>query len=122
MLESEGDKRQHSQGTNRMNPKDRLTVILCANATGTVKISPVILGSAKKPRFSTKEQPCLPYFSQSSAWCDKTIFRRWWHEVFLPEVQKLTPDPIALILDGFSGHDEGCADPLQQVKNIQIAS
>jgi hypothetical protein len=42
--------------------------------------------------------------------------RRWWHEVFLPEVQKLTSEPIALVLDGFSGHDEGCDNPLKQAK------
>ena len=91
-----------------------------ANATGTVKISPVVVGSARKPHCFTKERPCLPYFSQSSTWCDKAIFRRWWHEVFLPEVQKLTADPIALIFDGFSGHDESCADPLQQVKIFKL--
>ena len=103
-----------------MKAKDRLTVLLCANATGTVKISPVVVGSAKKPRCFTNERPCLPYFSQCNAWCDKAIFRRWWHEVFLPEVHNLTPKPIALILDIFSGHDEGCADPLQQVKIFKL--
>ena len=82
-----------------MKTKDCLKVILhvCANATGTVKIAAVVVVSAKKPHCFAKERPCLPYLSQSSVWCDRTIFRMWWHEVFLPEVQKLTPDSIALI-------------------------
>eukprot|EP00731_Ephydatia_muelleri_P034635 Em0069g10a len=65
LLESEGDKRQHGRGTKRMKAKDRLTVVLCAIATGTVKISPVVVGSARKPRCFTIERPCLPYFSQA---------------------------------------------------------
>ena len=85
LLESEGEKRQHGQGIKRMKARDRLMVVLCANATGTVKISSVVVGSAKKPCCFTNERPCLPYFSQSNAWCDKAIFRRWWHEVFLPK-------------------------------------
>ena len=38
LLESEGDKRQHGLGTKRMKAKDRLTVVLCANANDTVRL------------------------------------------------------------------------------------
>ena len=41
LLESEGDKRQHGRGTKKTKAKDRLTVILCTNTTGTVKVSAV---------------------------------------------------------------------------------
>ena len=116
LLESEGDKRQHGRGTKKTKAKDRLTVILCTNTTGTVKVSAVVSGSAKKLRCFSNAPPCLPYFSQNSAWCDKTIFRRWRHEVFLSEVHMLTSEPIVLVLDGLSGHDEGCVHPLKQAK------
>ena len=65
LLESEGDKRQHGRGTKRMKAKDRLTVVLWANATGTVKISPVVVGSARKPRCFTNERHVIPIFPKA---------------------------------------------------------
>lgn len=35
---------------------------------------------------------------------------------FLPTVRNSTQGPVALIVDGFSGHDDSCNDPLGQVK------
>ena len=65
-----------------MKAKDRLTVILCVNALGTCKISPVLIGSWKQPRCFKKNPPVIPYYHQNSAWSDAEIFRKWWNEVF----------------------------------------
>ena len=85
---------------------------------GTCKIPPLIVGTAKNPHcFRDKTRPCpLPYMNQSSAWVDKEIYRKWWHEVFLPAIRRHTDQPVALLMDNFSGHDVFCVDPLGQVK------
>lgn len=116
LMEDEGDKRQKGRGCKAMKAKDRLTAILCLNATGTCKIDPVIIGSAKKPRCFKDNPPCVPYFNQKNAWNDRVTYRKWWQSVFLPAICKWTSDPVALLVDGFSGHDDTCFDPVQQVK------
>ena len=116
-LVPEGDKRQIGKGTKQMKAKDRLTTILCVNATGTCKITPVIIGSAKNPRCFSRYPPvhALPYFQQKSAWSDSVLHKRWWNEVFLPGIREWTKQPVALLLDGFSSHVDDCVDPLGQV-------
>lgn len=52
-----------------MKAKDRLTAILCTNATGTCKI----VGSSKKPRCFRRNPVCVPYFSLPNAWSDSTV-------------------------------------------------
>ena len=47
-----------------MKAKDRITVIACVNATGSCKLPPVMIGSAKKPCSFT---PRLPYYNQKNA-------------------------------------------------------
>lgn len=112
-LQNEGDKRQEARGCKAMKAKDRITAILCVNATGTFKIVPMVIGSAKKPGCFKDRPPSIPYFTQ---WSDKVIYEKWWSTVFLPSVRKWTSEPVALLIDGFSGHDDNCSDPVHQVK------
>ena len=112
----DGESKKNARGTKQMKAKDRLTVILCVNATGTCKISPTVIGTAKRPRCFVRNPPELPYFNQTSAWNDKETFQKWWHQIFLKEVREWTTSPVALLMDGFSGHDRECSDPLGQVK------
>ena len=35
--------------------------------------------------------------------------------MFLTQICDWTTQPVALLLDGFSGHDDGCVDSLGQV-------
>ena len=79
-----------------MKAKDRLTVILCVNALGTCKISPVFIGSSKQPRCLKKNPPPIPYNHQRNAWSDAEIFSKWWNEVYLKEVRQFTSEPVAL--------------------------
>lgn len=65
-----------------MKAKDRVNVILCINATGTCKITPVMIGKAKKPRCFRLNPPQVPHYSQKSAWNDSVVFNKWWTEVF----------------------------------------
>ena len=113
---SDVDKRQAGKGSKLMRCKDRLTVVLCVNATGTCKLDPVVIGSSKNPRcFRYNGPPSIPYFHQAKAWNDRALYRRWWGEVFLKKIREWTSDPVALIIDGFKGHDSSCTDPLGQV-------
>ena len=115
LMEDEGDKRQAGRGTKAMKCKDRITIILCVNSTGSCKLNPVVIGSAKKPRCFKYDHPVLPYFNQKNAWNDTVNYRKWWYEIFLPRVREWTSEPVALVIDGFSGHDMNCFDPLKQV-------
>ena len=116
LMANEGDQRQEGRGCKAMKAKDRLTVVLCVNATGTCKVDPVVIGSAKKPRCFKDNPPTVPYFWQKNAWNDQVNYRKWWDTIFLPKIRAWTTQPVALVIDGFSGHDENCIDPQQQVK------
>ena len=60
---SENDKRPAGHGLKAMKAKDRITIILCSNSTGTCKVHvpPTVIGSAKNPRCFKDNPPCLPY-------------------------------------------------------------
>ena len=115
-MHNEGDKRQVGHGTKAMLATEHITIILCANATGTCKLVPVVIGSAKTPRCFKYNKSSVPYLNQKNAWNDKNNYNKWWHDAFLNAVRKWTTDPVALLIDGFSGHDSSCSDPLQQLK------
>ena len=112
----EGDACQTGRGSKAIKAKERLTVILCVNATGSCKMTQVVIGSAKQPRCFKKTPSCLPYYFQPNAWNDTANYNKWWNEVFLPSIRKHTHDPVAFLIDGFSGHDKNCVDPLGQVR------
>lgn len=60
--------------------------MLCANAEGTNKIKPLVIGKAAKPRcFNNFENP-LGYDHPESAWMTANIFRKWFHQSFVKEV------------------------------------
>ena len=67
LMEDEGDKRQVGRGTKAMKCKDRITIILCVNATGSCKLNPVVIGSAKNLRCFKYDHPVLPYFNQKKS-------------------------------------------------------
>lgn len=44
------DKRQPGRGTKALSAKDRVTLLFSVNATGTCKVTLLMIGSSKKPR------------------------------------------------------------------------
>ena len=99
-----------------MTAKDRVTIVCCANVTGTCKIDPLIVGKSAKPRCFRDISPPLPYVSQHSSWLDRTVYAHWWTKIFLPSIRKFTTEPVALLMDNCSGHDLSQVDPLGHVK------
>ena len=59
--------------------KDRLTAVLCVNATGTHKIKPMIIGSAAKPRYlsSWERDGKVLYSSNKTSWMNGKEFVKW---------------------------------------------
>lgn len=48
LMSSENDKQQAGHGLKAMKAKDRITIILYTNSTGTCKVPPTVIGAAKK--------------------------------------------------------------------------
>eukprot|EP00170_Pyropia_yezoensis_P004391 contig_17969_g4404 len=80
--------RRQARGTKALQAKDRVTLVLACNATGSHKIPVAFIGKVKQPRcFKPPRQACpVPYFSQNNAWMDEVIFKSWFETVFLPSV------------------------------------
>eukprot|EP00170_Pyropia_yezoensis_P002565 contig_10773_g2569 len=58
--------RRHARGTKAMRHMDRVTLVLCTNATGTHKLPVSMIGEAERPMcFRGVGNECpLPYFNQ----------------------------------------------------------
>ncbi|XP_004484550.1 jerky protein homolog [Dasypus novemcinctus] len=69
--------------------KDRLTVLMCANAAGSHKIKPLVVGKCGGPRaFKGIQHLPVAYKAQGNAWVDKEIFSDWFHHIFVPSVKE----------------------------------
>ncbi|XP_069672129.1 jerky protein homolog [Periplaneta americana] len=99
---------------------DRVTILLCANAAGTHKVKPTVVGKFRNPRcFGSLTTIPLDYRSQKNALMDANVFQAWFREVFVPSVKThfcekgLPPETKAyLLLDSCRAHppaeDLGC--------------
>ncbi|KAL4126596.1 hypothetical protein QTP88_010808 [Uroleucon formosanum] len=67
--------------------KDRVTVMVCANATGTHKIPLLLIGKSKNPRCFKNVKIPLTYKSQKNAWMNADLFVEWFQHTFVPEVK-----------------------------------
>ncbi|CAH0721898.1 unnamed protein product, partial [Brenthis ino] len=58
--------------------KERLTILLATNMTGSEKLKPLVIGKAKKPRcFSGCKSLPLDYDANKKAWMTADIFKGW---------------------------------------------
>lgn len=94
--------------------KDRITVLCCANASGTHKLRLAVVGKSKNPRaFKNVNLQYLPvdYYNQKAAWMDRVIFRKWFFEKFIPQVKTYLaannlPPKALLLLDNAPAHPD----------------
>jgi hypothetical protein len=84
--------------------KDRVSLIVCANAFGTHKIPCVMIGKPKEPACIKNRHWPVPYFNQVKAWMDVETYWKWFNEVFVPEVKRQTGRPILLLMDNAPRH------------------
>ncbi|XP_053986721.1 jerky protein homolog-like [Hylaeus volcanicus] len=70
--------------------KDRVTVGLCVNATGTHKLPPIFINRYEKPRVLKHCRDQLPviFKSQKNAVMDRNVFADWLKNHFRPAVRK----------------------------------
>ncbi|XP_068243744.1 tigger transposable element-derived protein 1-like [Palaemon carinicauda] len=92
--------------------KDRLTLMLGANASGDCKLKPLLVYRAGNPRaFKNINKSTLPviWISNLKAWVTLAIFQDWFNFHFIPEVklychENNIPFKILLVLDSAPGH------------------
>ncbi|XP_045141367.1 tigger transposable element-derived protein 1-like isoform X2 [Echinops telfairi] len=94
--------------------KDRLTLLLCANASGDLKIKPLLVYHSENPRVFKKHDVVkselnVMWKSNARAWVTRRIFREWVCEVFAPSVKKYLeehdwPLRAVLVLDSAPAH------------------
>ncbi|XP_054446087.1 jerky protein homolog [Pteronotus mesoamericanus] len=94
--------------------RDRLTVLMCANATGSHRIKPLVIGKCSGPRASRSIQHLpVAYRAHGNAWADRAVFSDWFHHIFAPAVREhfrargLPEDSKAiLLLDSSRAHPQ----------------
>ncbi|XP_048474050.1 jerky protein homolog isoform X2 [Rhincodon typus] len=69
--------------------KDRITVLVCANAAGTHQIKLFVVGKSKNPcAFKNLRHLPVRYSAQSNSWMDVQLFTHWFHYIFVPSVKQ----------------------------------
>lgn len=89
--------------------KERLTLLVCPNLTGTIRIPILVIGRSKNPRcFRNKNLPSY-YASQNSIWMTKNIFFDWFNNCFMRSILEIQRNrnenyDVALFLDNAGSH------------------
>ncbi|UYV76721.1 hypothetical protein LAZ67_14001873 [Cordylochernes scorpioides] len=92
--------------------KDRVTLLLCSNASGDRMLKPLLVNrSLKPPALKGKDLNTLPvhWMANKKAWVTTAIFTEWFNKCFVPEVENYMKEmglkfKILLILDNAPGH------------------
>lgn len=94
--------------------KDRITVLLAANMTGTERLPLLIIGKAEKPRcFKSIKKLPVDYRSNRKAWMTSEIFQAWLRELdrrFSAKSRK-----ALMVIDNCSAHNN-----VSGLTNIQL--
>ncbi|CAF4098004.1 unnamed protein product [Rotaria magnacalcarata] len=96
--------------------KERYTVMLCSNWTGSNKLKPVVIGKANRPRcFKNIDIKKLPvsWCSNRTAWMNSKIFTEWLTEFDL--MMKKQKRHILLFLDNAPVHPQDV-----ELENIKL--
>ncbi|KAJ8951690.1 hypothetical protein NQ318_012232, partial [Aromia moschata] len=87
--------RTETEAPGRKASKDRVTIQVCWNASGTHKIPLTIIGKSEHPRCLKNVSTSIVYRAQEKSWMDRNVFIDWYKNVFIPSVKKRNPDPEA---------------------------
>ena len=93
-------------------PKDRVTLLATANASGDYRLPLLMIGKSCKPRcFNNVNRSALPviYANQTKAWMNTAIFTSWFFDQFVPSVraylkEKNLSEKAVLLLDNAPTH------------------
>lgn len=102
--------------------KDRLTLLLCGNASGDFKLKPLLVYHSENPRafkrnHVIKSQLNVMWRANKKAWVTRQIFTEWVHKVFGPSVktylqEKQLPLRALLVMDNSPAHPPGLEETL----------
>lgn len=104
--------------------KDRLTILLCANARGDCIIMPMLLYHSFNPRaLKNKDKDNMSVFWRfnTNSWLNRCIFREWFHQCFVPGVEgyltsKQLPFKALLLLDNAPTHPRDLTHSYPNIK------
>lgn len=104
--------------------KDRLTLLLCANASGDLRIKPLLVYHTETPvvfrRYNVmKNRLGVMWRSNVKAWVTRVLFLEWIREVFCPTVKKYLEDkglPLKalLVMDNAPAHPRDLEEELAE--------
>lgn len=102
--------------------KDRLTLALCANASGDLKIKPLLVYHSENPRAFkahnvSKDKLAVFWRSNAKAWVTRLLFVEWVNCCFGPAVKKYLeenglPLKCILVLDNAPAHPPGLEEQI----------
>ncbi|CAK9825672.1 Tigger transposable element-derived protein 1 [Anthophora retusa] len=102
--------------------KDRVTFLLCSNASGDRMLKPLLINRALKPRaMKGVDFDTLPvnWMANKKAWVTTTVFTEWFIKYFVPETRKYLNEKglefkVLLLVDNAPGH------PQLEHENVQV--
>ncbi|XP_018377461.1 PREDICTED: jerky protein homolog-like [Trachymyrmex cornetzi] len=92
--------------------RKRVTIMICSNASGTLKFPLVLIGKdAKLHGFKSLTVRPVVYKSQKNTWMTTLLFEEWFKEQFVPQVQSFLenmelPPKAVLFMDNRDGYLE----------------
>ncbi|GFS57038.1 tigger transposable element-derived protein 1 [Trichonephila clavipes] len=102
--------------------KDRVTLLLCSNASGDRISKPLLINKSLRPRaLKGKDLKQLPvhWMANPKAWMTTAIFTEWFNNCFVPEVEAYMKEKsldfkVLLIVDNAASH------PQLEHPNVQL--
>uniref|UniRef100_A0A914C297 DDE-1 domain-containing protein n=1 Tax=Acrobeloides nanus TaxID=290746 RepID=A0A914C297_9BILA len=92
--------------------KERVTVLVGSNASGTEKLPLLVIGKSARPRCFNNARPPVEYAANKKAWMTGDLFERWLRK--WDNRLRSTNRKILLFLDNFTGH------PKVTLQNIEL--
>ncbi|GFW19277.1 tigger transposable element-derived protein 1 [Trichonephila clavipes] len=92
--------------------KDRVTLLLCSNASGDFMLKPLLINKYLRPRaLKGKDLKQLHWMANPKAWMTTAIFTEWFNNCLVPEVEvymkeKSLDFKVLLIADNAASHSQ----------------
>lgn len=89
--------------------KERVTIMVCGNASGFHRIPLMLIGISANPHCWKKRNVPARYYNSKNAWMTTTLFVEWYDKIFIPSVEahqekRERISKVLLILDNAPVH------------------